>query len=100
KRAMYHRGLVQELRLSVGGRLSRPIATERSGWDFDYEALWQFGTFGSANIRACTVASETGYGFPTRSLTPSVSTKADISTGDHPGTNILGTFYALFPKGN
>jgi len=29
-----------------------------------------------------------------------MSTKADISTGDHPGTNILGTFYPLFPKGN
>jgi len=31
---------------------------------------------------------------------PRISTKADISTGDHPGTNILGTFYPLFPKGN
>ncbi len=100
KNAMYQRGTAQELRHSVGGRLSRPIATERSGWDFDYEALWQFGTFGSANIRAWTVASETGYRFPTRSLKPRISTKADISTGDHPGTNILGTFYALFPKGN
>jgi len=26
--------------------------------------------------------------------------KADISSGDHPNTNNLGTFNALFPKGN
>ena len=43
-----------------------PVATEsKPGWDFDYEGSWQFGTFGSGNIRAWTVASDTGYRFPT-----------------------------------
>ena len=99
KNAMYERGTAQEVRHSIGARLSRPIATKQPGWDFDYEALWQFGTFGTANIRAWTVASETGHRFLTKPLKPRISTKADISTGDHPATNTLGTFYPLFPKG-
>src|SRR5437588_11847602 len=70
------------------------------GWDFDYEALGQFGSFGSANIRAWTVASETGYRFPTVPLKPRFSAKVDISSGDDPRTNTLGTFNPLFPKGN
>jgi len=100
--ATYERGTAQELRHSLGGRLSRPIATERPGWDFDYEALGQFGTFGSAGIHAWTAASETGYRVPTVALKPRFSTRADISSGDHPLSNpaALGTFNALFPKGN
>lgn len=102
KSGTFQRGSAQELRHSVGARLSRPIATERPAWDFDYEALWQFGTFGSANIRAWTVASETGYRLPTMTLKPRFSAKADISSGDHPNSdpNTLGTFNPLFPKGN
>lgn len=98
--ATFQRGTAQEVRHSLGARYSRPIATERPGWDFDYEALGQFGTFGSANIRAWTVASETGYRFPTLPLKPRFSAKADISSGDDPRTNTLGTFNPLFPKGN
>src|ERR1700741_2476379 len=100
KQATYQRGTAQEVRQSIGGRVSRPIATERPGWDFDDEALWQFGTFGSGKIRAWTVASETGYRFPTVPLKPRFSAKADISSGDDPRTNTLGTFNPLFPKGN
>ena len=40
KHAIFQRGAAQEVRHSVGARVSRPIATERPGWDFDYEALW------------------------------------------------------------
>ena len=100
KQATFQRGTAQEVRQSIGGRVSRPIATERSGWDFDDEALWQFGTFGSGNIRAWTVATETGYRFTNALLKPRLSAKADISSGDHPATNTLGTFNPLFPKGD
>jgi hypothetical protein len=100
KRATFERGTAQEVRHSLGVRFSRAIATDRPAWDFDYEALWQFGTFGSGNIRAWTVASETGYRLPTVRLKPRFSAKADISSGDHPNSNTLGTFNPLFPKGN
>jgi hypothetical protein len=101
KQAAFQRGTAQEVRHSLGVRFSRPIATERPGWDFDDEALWQFGTFGSGrNIRAWTVATETGYRFPNVPLKPRFSVKSDISSGDHPASNTLGTFNPLFPKGD
>jgi Alginate export len=100
KQARFQRGIAQEVRHSLGGRFSRPIATEKAGWDFDDEALWQFGTFGSANIEAWTVATETGYRVPTIPLKPRFSAKADISSGDNPNSKTLGTFNPLFPKGN
>jgi hypothetical protein len=100
KTATFNRGVGHEVRHTIGARLSRPIAQTEPGWDFDYEALWQFGTFGSADIRAWTVATETGYRFPNIPLKPRFSAKADISSGDDPRTNALGTFNPLFPKGN
>ena len=100
KSATFNRGTGQEVRHSIGAGLSRTIAQTKPGWDFDYEALWQFGSFGSANIRAWTVATETAYRLPTLPLKPRFSVKADISSGDNPRTNTLGTFNPLFPKGN
>jgi Alginate export len=100
KNGAFQRGTAREVRQSIGGRVSRPVASEHPGWDFDDEALWQFGTFGAANIRAWTVATETGYRVPTIPLKPRFSAKADISSGDHPATDTLGTFNPLYPKGN
>jgi Alginate export len=100
KTATFDRGVGHELRHTIGARLSRPVAEMKPGWDFDYEALWQFGSFASASIRAWTVASETGYRFPNVPLKPRFSAKADISSGDDPRTKTLGTFNPLFPKGN
>jgi hypothetical protein len=100
KTASFDRGVGHEVRHSIGARLSRPVAEMKPGWDFDYEALWQFGTFGSANISAWTVASETGYRLPNVPLRPRFSVKADVSSGDDPRANTLGTFNPLFPKGN
>jgi hypothetical protein len=100
KQAVFERGAGQEVRHSIGARASRPVATDRAAWDFDYEGLWQFGTFGSGNIRAWTFASETGYRVPKVRLKPRFSAKADISSGDNLKANTLGTFNPLFPKGN
>ena len=100
QQATFERGTAQEVRQSVGARISTPMATERPGLDFDYEGVWQFGTFGTGNIRAWTVASETGYRFPKAPLKPRFSAKADISSGDNPKSRTLGTFNPLFPKGN
>jgi hypothetical protein len=100
KSATFERGTAQEVRQSIGARISRPVATTRAGWDFDDEALFQFGTFGAANIRAWTVGTDTGYRLPNAPLKPRFSTKVDISSGDNPATNTLGTFNPIFPKGN
>ena len=98
--ASYERGTAPEQRQSLGIRFSRPIAEKERGWDFDYEGVWQFGSFGSAGLQAWTVASDTGYTVPAWRLKPRFSLKADISSGDNPRSNTLGTFYPLFPIGN
>src|ERR1700760_1346328 len=43
KQATFQRGTSQEVRHTLGARVSRPVATERPGLDFDDEALWQIG---------------------------------------------------------
>jgi hypothetical protein len=98
--ATYERGTASELRHSLGTRLSHPIAQKEPGWDFDYEGVWQFGSFGSDGLRAWSIASDTGYTVPTWRLKPRFSLRADISSGDNPRTNTLSTFYPLFPIGN
>lgn len=96
----YNRGAGEETRHSLAARLWRPPATKESDWDLDYEAVWQFGSFGTSGIRAWTVASDTGYSFPAIPLRPRISLKADISSGDDPRRSSLGTFSPIFPIGN
>jgi hypothetical protein len=100
KNATFERGTAAELRHTVGARLWRPIATREPGADFDYEGVVQFGTFGSDDIRAWTFASDTGYSLTTVPLRPRFSIKADISSGDNPGSHTLGTFNPIYPIGN
>jgi hypothetical protein len=100
KNATFERGTADELRHTVGGMLWRPIATQESGADFDYEGVVQFGTFGSDDIRAWTFASDTGYSLTTVPLRPRFSIKADISSGDNPDSHTLGTFNPVYPIGN
>jgi hypothetical protein len=100
KAVTYNRGTGQELRHSVAARLWRPVRTKERGWDLDYEGVWQFGTFGSSDIRAWTFASDTGYSLPDLPFKPRLSVKSDISSGDNAHHNSLGTFNALFPIGN
>jgi hypothetical protein len=96
----YNRGTARETRHNLGARLWRSTATKESDWDFDYEAVWQFGSFGAAGIRAWTVASDTGYSFLATPVRPRISVKADISSGDDPRSHSLGTFSPIFPLGN
>jgi hypothetical protein len=94
------RGAAEELRHSLGVRLWKPTATQSRGLDFDYEGVWQFGSFGSASIRAWTLASDTGYSFPKVRLKPRISLKSDVSSGDNPKSGTLGTFSPIYPVGN
>ena len=66
-----------ELRNSLGTRLwGQPMP-----WEYDVEAIWQFGEFGRGNIEAWAVASATRYTFdlPFR---PRIGLVADITSGD------------------
>ena len=98
--ATFNRGSGREVRQNLGVRLWNPLNTTVRGWDFDDEAVWQFGTFANGGINAWTVASDTGYSLPGAPLKPRLSLKADISSGDNPNHKSLGTFNPIFPLGN
>jgi hypothetical protein len=92
----FARGVADELRHSIGARLSGA----QDGWDYNVEAVGQFGTFGSADIRAWTVASDTGFTWRSARWKPRLGLKANVTSGDdHLSDGELGTFNALYPRG-
>ncbi len=85
----------QETRHSLGVR----VFGEASGFDWDVEAVRQFGQFTEQNIAAWTVASDIGFTVRAAPLSPRIGVKADIASGDRSrGDGRLGTFNALYPK--
>ena len=94
--ARFAQGIARETRHSVGTRLWG----KHTGWDWNFEFVYQFGEFGAGDISAWTAASDTGYTFESFTWTPRLSLKADVTSGDRdPNNPDLQTFYALFPKG-
>ncbi len=94
--AMFRQGTAGETRHSLGTRLWRTLAP----LDYNFEALYQWGSFGDGDIRAWTVASDTGYTFVSLPFRPRLGLRADIASGDDdPADPDLQTFNPLFPKG-
>jgi hypothetical protein len=93
----YNRGTADELRHTVGTRVFRPVG---KGLDYNWEANYQWGTFGSDSIRAWSVSTETGFTFDRLRLHPRPLLQADVYSGDgNPANQALGTFNSLFPRG-
>ncbi len=94
--ATYAQGTAKEERHSVGVRLWG----KRSGWDWNHEFVYQFGTFGSGDISAWTAATDIGYKFANAFWSPRLGLKADVTSGDgNPKNGDLQTFNPLFPRG-
>jgi Alginate export len=93
------RGTDPETRQTLGLRLTRPFSLGRSGFDFDDELVYQVGTFGPHPILAWSVATATGWHFGPSPRSPHLLMKADISSGDDPKRNTVGTFDPYFPIG-
>lgn len=86
-------GTANETRHSLGTRLwggSGP-------WDYNTEGVFQFGDFGSRDIRAWTLASNTGYTFQQTWAQPRLGLQADAASGGGAG-GTLRSFNPLFPK--
>ncbi len=96
REARFDQGSARETRHSVGTRLwriAKPI-------DYNFEFIYQWGSFGNGDIRAWTAASDTGYTFDSLPLRPRFGLKANITSGDRdPNNPDLQTFNPLFPKG-
>jgi len=75
-------------------------AGARSGFDWDLEAMGQFGDVGDKSVRAWAVGSRSGYTIANQAWAPRLGLQIDAASGDHKaGDNTLGTFNPLFPNG-
>ncbi len=93
----FAQGIKRERRHSIGARFHG----EERGWDWNWEAIYQFGSFGEGDISAWTVASETGFTFEHRPWQPRIALSVNVASGDDdPADADLGTFNAVFPRGN
>lgn len=98
KSAKFAQGIGREQRETVGTRISG----RHDRFDYDTEGTFQFGRFGSGNIRAWALATNSGYTFgdSSPSVKLRVALEGGVASGDHNlHDNTLGTFNALFPKG-
>lgn len=94
--ASFDQGVARETRHSVGTRLWRSALP----LDYNFELVYQWGSFGNGDIRAWTAASDTGYTFASLPLRPRLGLKADLASGDEdPADSKLQAFNPLFPKG-
>ena len=68
--------------------------------DWKDELIGQFGSFGSGNIGAYATAAEVGYTLDGVTFSPRLHVNGGVASGDrHPNGRDLGTFNALFPRG-
>jgi len=79
KDAVFDIGSADELRHTVGGRLSG----SRGGWSYDSEAAFQGGTFGTRNIRAWGTGHDTSYTFQSIRLRPQIGASTLVASGSH-----------------
>jgi Alginate export len=95
--ATFAQGTAHEIRHTVGTR----IWGFNTGWDYNFEFVYQFGSFGAGDIQAWTAASDTGFTFENTLFKPRLGLKANVTSGDNnPNNADLQTFNPLFPKGS
>jgi hypothetical protein len=92
--SVYAQSLGPETRHTLGLKWSGSGAQ----FDLNYDALFQWGSFGAEPIRAWAFATETGYRFPSAAWRPRISIRSDVASGDRdPGDPALQSFNPLFP---
>ena len=91
--APFNSGVADETRHTLGTR----VWGRAAAWDYDIEGIFQFGDFGPRDIRAWSVASNTGYTIASLWGQPRLGLQADVASGGGPG-GTLKSFNPLFPK--
>jgi len=95
--SVYDQGTKPEKRHSLGTRLSG----EMNSWNYNWEYIYQFGTFGAGNIHAWSLATITGYQWKNIYWQPHIALSVNIASGDKNRNNSdLESFNAIFPRGN
>ena len=94
--ARYNQGSGAETRNTLGVR----YFGDRYGWSWDHEAIYQFGDFAGASIRAWWLASDVRYRFDQVRWRPRLGLKASVISGDRdPDDPDLQTLNAYFSWG-
>lgn len=95
RQATFNRGAGYELRHTVGTRW----AGQRAAWDYNLEAIYQWGGFRASTIRAWTASANVGYTLAGPRAKLRFGLKADVISGDqNPESGPLRTFNPLFPN--
>ncbi|CAH1657342.1 Alginate_exp domain-containing protein [Hyphomicrobiales bacterium] len=95
EKARFAQGTADEHRHTVGARLFGKL----DSFDWNLEGAYQFGRFGSADIRAWMASAVFGYSFAELPLAPRIGLNADAFSGDHNlSDGTLGTFNPLYPR--
>jgi hypothetical protein len=92
--AQFRQGRGREVRHTLGSRTWGLWAEV----DYNYELIFQWGSFGTVPIRAWGLATDTGYLFRSLRWPTRVGLRAAVTTGDRrPDDRALQTFNPLFP---
>ena len=95
--AEYDQGTHNERRRSIGTR----IWGAPGAWDYNFELVYQWGSFGPGDVEAWTAASDTGYTIAALPTQPRLGLRANVTSGDRdPLDSDLETFNPLFPRGS
>ena len=92
----FDRGQGDEVRHSVGTRWWGSTGRFR----YNAEGIVQFGRFAGQDLRAWTGTVDLGYELEQAVGRPVLDLKVSAVSGDRPDEGRLGTFNALFPRGN
>ena len=89
----------KRLPMKIGILLALRLFGSHAGWDWNYEGVYQTGSFGNLTINAWTVASITGFTFNALKWMPRLALSANIASGDNnPNDKELNTFNPLYPN--
>lgn len=93
--SVFATGVAEDARSSIGGRLFGASGA----WDYDLEALWQFGTFGADDVRAYGTSVDIGWKAAQLPWKPRFGMRFDLASGDQrSGDGELQTFDAPYPN--
>lgn len=88
-----------EDRHTFGGRLFGKFGD--SGFSYDLEGAYQFGSVGSADVNAYMFATKLNYAFKDSDWKPNIYAAFDLASGDDTaGDTDVETFNQLFPLGH
>ncbi|MCX6952615.1 MAG: alginate export family protein [Verrucomicrobia bacterium] len=92
----FAQGAAHENRQTFGSRLWG----KRGDWDYNGEAVLQFGRFGGDQIHAWLLSLDTSYTFSAATGKSRLGVRGGIASGDRdPDDGELNTYNGLFPRG-